>query len=140
MLALVVVVIVVVVSTAVVVATVVSVGQGVLFLVGVVVVVLAEVIVLVGSRLLVMLPLLLNLVLLDGHLLLVPEVGREEFDGLLAVHFKPVGADKIHLVENRVVGTEKPEVLELEKKRERKERFYFFPQNGIRLILYGTLS
>ena len=43
------------------------------------------------------------------------EVVSEKLNALGAVHFEPVGANQVLLVENRVVGAEEPEVLKLKQ-------------------------
>ena len=42
---------------------------------------------------------------------------EKEGDGLVAVYFKPVGTDEILLVENCVVGAQKPKILKLKKSK-----------------------
>ena len=48
-----------------------------------------------------------------GSTLVEGKVVGEECEGLLTVHVKPVGADKVLLVEDGVIRAEEVEVLEL---------------------------
>ena len=61
------------------------------------------------------------------------EVMSEKLNALGAVHFEPVGANQVLLVENRVVGAEEPEVLKLKQTNKKLLSQLFFRTNTIHI-------